>query len=564
MTSKHDLDGHIAYFSMEFGLENGMNTYNGGLGILAGDVMRAFADLDVPALGVMPLNDLGLCKQTLDEDGTQECESAEWDPEEYCEELSETATMELDGEEITIGAWRYDVESDQGGTVPVIMLDTNREENSEWAQELTRRVYAGTLDRKSKIAQEMVLGIGGLRVLEALDYDVDTYHLNEGHACFLALELLKRNDLDPEPVREQTVFTTHTPVAAAHERFEYDRIEELLGDYIPIDVIQEYATEDVLHTTHLALNLTRYVNGVAKRHQWVSHNMFPDHVEHIDAITNGVHVPTWIGDHMQELFDYYMEGFDTDPYKLMHATLIGPNDLWEAHQKQKREFVDYVEEQSGVELDPEVFTIGFARRAVPYKRATLLFRDAERLQRIADEVGELQVVYAGKAFPGDGLGKDLIREVISYKDEFDDNVTVTYLPDYDMEMGLQMTAGVDLWLNNPHRPREACGTSGMKAAMNGVPQLSTLDGWWVEGHIEGETGWAIGPAPFDEAAQGLSDEEESDLDANSIYEHLEHDILPLYYEDRDGWVDVMKKAIAFNGSRYPAVRMVQEYLFEAY
>ncbi|MEF8882960.1 MAG: alpha-glucan family phosphorylase, partial [Halapricum sp.] len=526
-------DGTIAYFSMEYGLENGMNTYNGGLGILAGDVVRGFADLDVDAVGVTPLNDRGLGKQTIDDAGLQHTEPAPWPVEEFCEPLDATVEMTLGGHNVTIGAWRYDVESEYGGTVPVIMLDTDREENDEWARELTRRVYAPGKDEGFKLAVYLVLGIGGVRMLDELGYGVTTYHMNEGHASFLTLELLNRHDLDAEAVREQCVFTTHTPVAAAHDEFHYDLLEDLLGDFIPIETVREHNPKGMVHTTRLALNLSRYVNGVAKRHQEVSREMFPEHAEAIDAVTNGAHVPTWVGDHIAEVFDEHMRNWRRFPTKLQHATLIDDEPLWEAHQAQKRELIEYVSIRQGVDLDPDVLTLGFARRAVPYKRATLLFENLDRLRQVVARAGDVQVVYAGKAFPGDPNGKEIIREIHDYAEELDGEITITYLEDYGMETGAKLTSGVDVWLNNPRRPREASGTSGMKAAFNGVPQFSTIDGWWVEGHIEGETGWAIGPEPHSDRERRMTDAQETLVDSTALYDKLETAVLPTYYDDRE-------------------------------
>jgi len=558
-------DGTIAYFSMEYGLENGMNTYNGGLGILAGDVVRGFADLDVDAVGLTLLNDLGLGEQSIDNEGVQHVEPAPWPVEEFCDPLDATVEVTIGSDEITVGAWQYDVESEYGGTVPVIMLDTDREDNPEWARELTRRVYAPGKDDRFKLAVYLVLGIGGLRMLEALDYDIDTYHMNEGHASFLTLELLDRNDLDADAVREQCVFTTHTPVAAAHDEYPFDMLDELLADdIVPMDVVREYSPKGKVHTTRLALNLSRYVNGVAKRHQEVSREMFPEHAEKIDAITNGAHIPTWVGDEMGEVFDENMRNWRRFPNKLQHATLIDDQPLWDAHQSQKRDLIDYVEDRQGVELDEDVLTLGFARRAVPYKRAPLLFEDVDRLREVIARSGDIQVVYAGKAFPGDPRGQEIIQQLYGYADELSEEITITYLEDYDMEMGQKLTSGVDVWLNNPRRPREASGTSGMKAAFNGVPQFSTIDGWWVEGHIEGETGWSIGPKPHSPREERMTDAKETLVDSTALYDKLENEVLPTYYDDREKWVDVMRNAIAFNGSRYHARRMMEEYLADAY
>ncbi|MFB6151189.1 MAG: alpha-glucan family phosphorylase [Haloarculaceae archaeon] len=557
-------DGTIAYFSMEYGLENGMNTYNGGLGILAGDVVRGFADLSVDAVGLTLVNDRGLGRQHLDEDGVQHSVPAPWSVEEFCEPLDETVTVSLGDEEVTVGAWQYDVVSEHGGTVPVVMLDADREENSEWAGDLTHRVYAPGRDERFRLAQELVLGVGGVRMLDALGYDVDTYHMNEGHASFLTLELLGEADLDADAVRDRCVFTTHTPVAAAHEQYPYDLLADLAGDLVPMEAVREHTGANSVHTTRLALNLSRYVNAVSKRHQEVSRAMFPDHADAIDAVTNGAHVPTWVGDHVAAVFDEHVRNWRRHPSRLAHAALVDDEDLWGAHQAEKGELIDYVRERQGIELDPDVLTLGFARRAVPYKRATLLFEDVDRLREVVARAGDLQVVFAGKAFPGDPGGKAIVEEIHRHAADLRDEVTVVYLEDYDMEMGHRLTAGVDVWLNNPRRPREASGTSGMKAAFNGVPQFSTVDGWWVEGHIEGATGWAIGPDPHTDREERLTDELEDLVDATALYDALESEVLPTYYGDREAWVDVMRNAVAFNGSRYHARRMVEEYLADAY
>jgi starch phosphorylase len=292
--------------------------------------------------------------------------------------------------------------------------------------------------------------------------------------------------------------------------------------------------------------------------------MFPEHAENIDAITNGAHVPTWVGDSMIEVFDENIRDWQIYPTKLQHATLIEDEPLWEAHQAQKRDLLEYVHDRTGVELDEDVLTLGFARRAVPYKRAPLLFQNKDRLREVVARAGDIQVVYAGKAFPGDEQGKDIIREIYRHAGDLAGEITVVYLEDYDMEMGLKLTSGVDVWLNNPRRPREASGTSGMKAAFNGVPQFSTIDGWWVEGHIEGETGWSIGPEPHSPREERMNDAQEDLVDATALYDTLEEDVLPTYYDDREKWIDIMRNAISFNGSRYHARRMMEEYLATAY
>ncbi|QSG05479.1 alpha-glucan family phosphorylase [Halapricum desulfuricans] len=558
-----NLDGRIAYYTMEIGIENDVKTYSGGLGVLAGDTIRSFADMGVPAVCVAQLNERGYCKQTLEEDGTQISEEDPWPVEEYCEKLDVEVTVPINGRDVTVTAWQYDVVSERSGhTVPIIYLDTNVESNDPEAREYTQRLYSPGYGEDVQLAQEIVLGIGGTRILDELGYEVDTYHMNEGHAALLTLELLKENDMDPEPVREQTVFTTHTPVEAGHDQFDWGLVNEVLGEFVPQDVLKEYSREQDLHMTLLALNLSRYANSVAKKHQEVSQNMFPGY--EIDAITNGVHVPFWVGDSFKELYDEYVEGWRENPYKLKHASVIPDDDLWEAHMEEKRDTIEFINEREDSDLDPEKLTIGFARRATAYKRADLIFYEHERLRHIAENVGEFQLVFAGKAFPGDEDGIGNIQKIFHDAWQLNDAINVEYVEDYDMEVGAKLTSGVDVWLNNPRRPLEACGTSGMKAAYNGIPQLGTLDGWWVEGHIENETGWKIGPEAEESEPDETAAEDEDRQDAMDLYDQLENTVVPMYYEDREQWIDIMRNTMSFNGPYYHTQRMVREYLDDAY
>ena len=563
MVSADNLDGQIAYYTMEIGIENDVKTYSGGLGVLAGDTIRSFADMGLPAVCVSQVNENGYCKQILEEDGTQVSEEDPWPVEEYCEELDVEVTVPIYGRDVTVTAWQYDVVSEKSGeTVPIIYLDTNVESNDPDAQEYTKRLYSPGYGEDHQLAQEIILGIGGTRILDELGYEVDVYHMNEGHAALLTLELLKRNDMDPEAVREQCVFTTHTPVEAGHDQFDWDLVNEVLGEFVPLETLKEYSREQDLHMTYLALNLSRYANSVAKKHQEVSRNMFPGY--DIDAITNGVHVPFWVGEDFIDVYDEYTEGWQENPYKLKHASVIPDDDIWEAHQSQKEDLIEYVNEHEGADMDTDVLTIGFARRATAYKRADLLFYNHERLRHIAETVGEFQIIFAGKAFPGDEDGAGNIREIFHNAWELNDAVNVEYIEDYDMDVGGLLTQGVDVWLNNPRRPLEACGTSGMKAAYNGIPQFGTLDGWWVEGHIENETGWKIGPEPEESKPDETPAEEEDRTDAMDLYDQLENTIVPMYYNDREKWIDIMRNTMAFNGPYYHTRRMSREYLEDAY
>jgi len=563
MVSAPNPDGRIAYYTMEIGIENDVKTYSGGLGVLAGDTIRSFADMAVPAVCVSLLHNRGYCRQTLEDDGSQISEEDPWPVQEYCDPLDVEVSVRIYGREVTVGAWEYEVVSGQSGaSVPIVYLDTDLGDNDPDAREYTRRLYGPGYGDGFQLAQEIVLGIGGTRVLDELGYEVDTYHMNEGHAALLTLELLWRNGLDADAVRDKCVFTTHTPVEAGHDAFDWELVHEVLGEFVPHETIAEYSHPDELNMSLLALNLSRYANGVAKKHQEISRNMFPGY--EIDAITNGIHVPFWIGEAFCSLYDEYVDGWRDNPYKLKHAAVVPDDDIWAAHRAQKEDLIEFVNEREGADLSPEPLTIGFARRATTYKRANLIFYSPERLRHIVETVGDLQILFAGKAFPGDVDGEGLIREIFHEAWQLDDAVDVAYVQDYDMEVGAKLTQGVDVWLNNPRRPLEACGTSGMKAACNGIPQLGTLDGWWIEGHIENETGWKIGPEPEESQPDETPAEEEDRTDAMALYEQLENTVVPTYYEDREQWISIMRNTMAFNGPYYHTRRMVREYLEDAY
>lgn len=552
---------------MEIALSDEIPTYSGGLGVLAGDTVRSNADLETPMVGVTMLYREGYFEQGLDEEGVQSAEPELWNVEDHLRPLHPHVTVMIEGEEVTVRAWEYTVEGITGGTLPVYFLDTDLETNDEWQRSLTDRLYGG--DRRYRMAQEIVLGVGGVRMLSALGHDgIERYHMNEGHASFLTLELLNRSatahgrshvtEEDVTNVRRQCIFTTHTPVPAGHDRFDDDLVRSTFGpntDLVEMDAI--LFDRQPLNMTELALDLSRYVNGVAKKHGEVSRDMFTGY--EIDSITNGIHLPSWTSPPFKQLFDRYVPGWENDNFSLRHALSIPRDEIWEAHRAAKQNLVDYVDRTTEAELNPEVFTLGFARRAATYKRADLLFDDMERLRRIAREAGAFQLVYSGKAHPQDEGGQHLIRRIFDARDELAPEIKVVYLEDYNMELGLLMTTGVDCWLNNPTPPKEASGTSGMKSAVNGVPSLSILDGWWIEGHLEGVTGWAIG--------NGETVEDESEQrrrDAESLYTKLESAVIPTFYEDRNAWKEIMAQAIALNGSYFNTQRMVQEYVLKAY
>jgi glycogen phosphorylase len=552
----------IAYFSMEIALDKAIPTYSGGLGVLAGDTLRSAADLSLPVVGVSLLHRKGYFEQQIDEAGNQTESASEWQPETVLEPVDARASVVIEGRTVAIRAWKYPIRGFGGHEVPVYLLDTQLPENTEFDRTLTDTLYGG--DSHYRLLQEVVLGMGGASLLRALGAQAEIYHMNEGHSALLTIMLLdwqldgrkafELDDTDIEVVRRRCVFTTHTPVPAGHDKFPIDLVRRVLGDqHIALLEAAHCVESGTLNLTHLALRLARFVNGVAMKHREVSQGMFRNFP--IDAITNGVHAGTWTSPPLQRLFDKRIPEWRTDNLYLRYAVGIPLQEIRAAHAEAKRVMITTIAARTGVALDPKVFTIGFARRATPYKRADLIFTNPERLSEIAATVGPLQIVFGGKAHPHDGGGKDLIRRIHQAAAELAGQVTVVYVENYEMEIAATMIAGVDLWLNNPMKPLEASGTSGMKAALNGVPSLSVLDGWWIEGHVEGVTGWSIG---------GLDPEGDQSKDANEIYLKLERVILPLYYGLPFAYAEVMRSAIAINGSFFNTQRMVEQYVRNAY
>jgi starch phosphorylase len=552
----------IAYFSMEIGVRNDMRTYSGGLGVLAGDTIKSAADLMLPVVAITLLTKKGYFKQEFDASGWQHELSDDWDPASFMTPLKERVTVSIENREVLVGCWLYVVESAAGGNVPMLFLDTDLPENALQDRDITHFLYGGDVEYRLK--QEIVLGLGGTRMLDELGFEIRKFHMNEGHSALLTLELLMRHrrDIeevwderliwDLEKVRGLCVFTTHTPVAAGHDRFSYDIVEKIMGEIIPMPVLRDLAGKDYLNMTVLGLNLSRYINGVAKKHGEVSKGMFPGYEIH--AITNGVHSFTWTCDSFKALYDKYLPGWANEPEIFVRVGRIPDDELWSAHMAAKRQLIDYVNRETQADMNYDTFTIGFARRATAYKRADLLFSDPERLARIGE--GRIQIVYAGKAHPKDESGKMLIRRIFEMREQFKGRVKVTFVSNYNMDLALKIISGVDIWLNTPLRPLEASGTSGMKATHNGVPNFSVLDGWWIEGHIEGYTGWAIGPSadvPADPAR-----------DADDLYEKLEKVIIPLFYGDKSHWIRVMQNAVGKNAYYFNSHRMMRRYVTEAY
>jgi glycogen phosphorylase len=557
----------VAYFSMEIGVDPHVPTYAGGLGVLAGDFVRAAADLGLPLVAVTLLHRKGYFRQRLDATGRQREEPAEWNVEAHLEALPARVTVTINGQPVVVRAWRRRVTGLGGATVSVYFLDTDVEDNTTRDRALSHLLYGG--DAAYRLAQEAVLGVGGVRMLRALGYDhIHRFHLNEGHSALLVLELASErlrtsgraaaDDGDVDAVREMCVFTTHTPVPAAHDQFPLDLAERVIGAHPMSQLMHRCCYGGALNMTYLALNFSHYVNGVAMRHGEVSRRMFGGY--HIDAITNGVHAATWVSEPFRTLFDRHIPSWRTDNFSLRYAVSIPASEIWDAHVAAKLQLLELVNRHQSPPLDPTVLTIGFGRRASTYKRADLLVSDPNRLRTIARAAGGLQVVYAGKAHPHDEEGKRIIEHVFRAREALGNDVPIVYLEDYDMEMARLLTAGADVWLNTPHPPLEASGTSGMKAALNGVPSLSVLDGWWIEGHVEGVTGWAIGSV----GRMPLVETADKTAHAAALYDTLEHTVAPLFYRNRDRFTDVMRYAIALNGSFFTAQRMLQEYVVKAY
>jgi starch phosphorylase len=582
----------VAYFSMEIALENQIPTYSGGLGVLAGDTIRAAADIRLPMVAVSLLYRKGYFRQRLSEEGAQTEEPVEWAVEKHLQEEKPRISVTLEGRKVELRAWRYTVKGVRGYEVPVYLLDADLPSNDQRDRELTGQLYGG--DPYYRLSQEVLLGIGGVRILRALGHtDLMRYHMNEGHAALLTLELLEEEASragrtsvkgeDIEKVRAKCVFTTHTPVPAGHDKFPVEYMTRLFPDQNRFFDVKDASSADLVRSvlqveqnypdleeaarrgasvnmTYLALSLSNYVNGVAKLHGEVSRKMFPN--VPIEAITNGVHAATWTSPSFKDLFDRMIPSWREDNYSLRGALGLPPEEVWAAHLLAKHDLLETVRKKTGLKLDPDAFTIGFARRATGYKRADLILSDLDRLRQIAKNVGPFQIVYAGKAHPRDGGGKEIIKKIFKAKKALKKAITIVFLDDYDLNLGGMLTAGGDLWLNTPQYPLEASGTSGMKAALNGVPSLSILDGWWVEGNIEGVTGWAIGEAHRGDP--GPETPVDNAYDAESLYSKLEGVILPLYYGSRDRYLDIMRHAIAINGSFFNTQRMVQQYITDAY
>nr|MDO8109378.1 alpha-glucan family phosphorylase [Candidatus Sigynarchaeota archaeon] len=546
----------VAYFSMEIALEGDVPTYSGGLGVLAGDTIRSAADLQLPLVGITLTYNAGYFYQMIAPDGRQVERDIRWDFSSDFEKVDVKIKLDLQDKSLTVGAWRYDAIGRSGHVVPVYLLDTDLPENEPWQRNLTRVLYDASPFQR--IVQEMILGICGVRMLKKLGYnEINTFHMNEGHAAFLIFELFDQYK-KMEEVKKRCVFTTHTPVRAGHDQFEYSLVQDVFRDRLPANA-RDLAGKDLCNMTQLALNGSRYANAVAEKHGEISRRMFPEY--DIDHITNGIHMSFWLSPYMHSLFDNELgTAWHHDYHSLEGALDLNSTEVWRAHQKSKYDLLDYEKSHSWVLLDEKMLTIGYARRITEYKRPLLLFSDLERFAKIS--AGKAQFIFAGKCHPADNQAKSFIKNINDFSDYLWNSykVRVVFLGNYDMDLSKLMVSGVDVWLNNPRRYREASGTSGMKAALNGVLNFSVLDGWWIEGYkMDPKAGWAIGPGTDDPDAEKKDDAS----DADDLYTKLQDEIIPIYRKNLDDWRERMKHAIRLV-SFFNTHRMVEQYAEKAY
>jgi glycogen phosphorylase len=599
--------GAIAYFSAEFALHQSLPIYAGGLGVLAGDHCKESSDLGLPLIGVGFMYPQGYFHQSVSPEGWQKesYERLDWndapiEPAITPEGDPCIVPVPLGNRSVLVKVWRVRL-----GRVKLYLLDTDLEENAPWDRELTARLYGG--DRETRVQQEIVLGIGGVRALKALGSDPAVWHLNEGHAAFVVLQRIrdlieKGQSFDEalEDVRATTVFTTHTPVPAGHDAFPFNLVENhlagawgTLGEYR--DRFMQLGAYDngfgpQFNMTALALRAARGVNAVSQLHGVVTREMWapmwpgvPESQRPVRAITNGIHLPTWLSNELARLFDDHMPADWRDRHddpELWNRVLEIPDDeLWAARTSLRQYLFAFIRERarqrwrdehvsaarvvaSGTLLDPNALTIGFARRFTGYKRPELIFHNPARLQAILNQSRRpVQIVFAGKAHPADETGKHHLQQVYRRATDPAFGGRVAFVDDYDLHVAHFLVQGCDVWLNNPRRPMEASGTSGMKASLNGVPHFSIGDGWWAEGYSR-DNGWLI-----DAGDAGDGDAQDA-ADAARIYEILEREIVPTFYDREDGiprrWLAVVRQAIVTVAARFSTRRMVKDYVEEMY
>src|SRR3989338_4087539 len=516
--------------------------------------MLSARDMKIPAACVTLCWQHGYMHQVINPDGSQSYSETNWRPHDRLTLLPQKVTVAIGGREVNIAVWALSLEA-SGFEVPVYFLDTNIPENSPEDRAITGNLYGG--DGWMRLKQEAVLGIGGVRILRALGYaEINKFHMNEGHAAFLTLELLKERGFHDENVRPSCVFTTHTPVKAGHDVFPYDMAWKVMGDNLPWH-IKKLAGEDALSMTHLAFHLSAKSFAVSRVHGIVSNRMFPG--ERIEHVTNGVYLPRWITPEIKNLFDKYASGWPSDPAALTrHCREIPDEELLAAHRAAKHRLVAEANKYAVSPLSENILTLASARRVVSYKRPELLYTNLVRLKEVSQ--GHIQIIHAGNAHPADRFGQDVIQRMIQRSKELLDSVKIVYLPNYNPELAKLLTSGADVWLNTPTRLHEASGTSGMKAVANGTLNLSTLDGWWVEGYeMDPQSGWRIGPL-----SQALDADDTRQIDAEDLYTQLQYQVIPeFYYRDHVRWIRRMKRSIGLAGY-FNTHRAVQDYVKKAW
>lgn len=553
---------NIAYFSMEVGIRNSIPTYSGGLGILAGDTLKSCADLEMPVIGITMLNEHGYFFQKIDADGNQIANPTNWAMNDYLELTPIQTTIKILDRDVHIQVWKYIITGETGFEVPIFFLDTNLASNAEFDRHLTSHLYKGG-DLEYRLSQEMVLGIGGFEIISKLGFiNIQKYHMNEGHSALLTLplnqQLCNSKTLTCQNTKPHCIFTTHTPVEAGHDQFPVDLSLRFLKNYVD-SLPSEVIVNNNLHMTMLALNASGFVNGVSVMHAEVSNSMFPGF--NIKPITNGIHPRSWTSKPFVSLFDKYAPDWKTKPATLSNISKASYDEINNAHYENKKKLIDFVNQLSNVGMDNDYFTICFGRRITAYKRPTLILQNPDRIAQI-NNIRPIQIIFAGKAHPNDHEGQALIKKIIQIKNEYLNDIKISFLENYNVKVAKLMTQGADLWLNTPIPKMEASGTSGMKAAINGVPSLSTIDGWWAEGWEEDATGWAVNNP--DNGRDQLTLEEQNLKDANNIYDKLEKNIVPCFYNHHELWVEIMKNAIVQNATVFNSHRMVQEYWDQAW
>jgi starch phosphorylase len=527
----------IAYFCMEYGLHEEFHIYSGGLGILAGDHLKSAKDLGIPLVGIGILWRNGYTIQLIGEDGNPYdlYPARSYD---FIKDTGITVDVQIRGETVKCKVWLVD----KYDNAPLYLLDADVPDNSEHNRKITSTLYGGS--HEDRIAQEIILGIGGVRALRKLGITPEVYHFNEGHAVFAGLELIRETMQQDQlsfdeawtSTRQKTVFTTHTPVLAGNETHSLETLEWM-------GATQGFTREQLerfggnpFSMTAAGLRLSRLSNAVAELHCETANRMWAhlDNRSPIIGITNGVHPGTWQNSDVRQAYE-------------QHGC------IWSAHMKAKNTLIEEIRQRTGVGLNPNTLLVGFARRFAEYKRSDLIFRNRQALESLL-EAGKLQLVFSGKAHPQDGIGKGIVSRIIMMSKKHPKSVV--FLENYDMHLGMLLTSGCDVWLNNPRRPNEASGTSGMKASMNGVLNLSTLDGWWPEGCRHAETGWQFGNA--------YTGDNQDEHDLQCLIETLTKEVLPTYYENHNRWVQMMQNSIAMSHWRFSSTRMVKDYVDKMY